>query len=410
MMITRIVSGLVCMLMVGTIVFAGAIEIKKESPTSQSPMNTNQSERYVLIAEEHGLRVTLIDTTGAIIWEKTGIIPTDAEKLENGNVLMTNQYNVIEVDITGTIVWQKMTSSEPFDAERLSNGNTLITEYDRVIEVDPSGTIVWEKTGVYEPVDGERLENGNTMIVEGPGYYGGRVIEVNTAGTIVWQYPVVPELVAFSDAERLANGNTLITEIIVNRVIEVNSAGTIVWEKTGLNYPLDAERLPNGNTLITEYERVIEVNPAGSIVWEKTGLNHALDAEGFFTEPPNTPSIEGSEAGKAGTLYPYTFVANDPEEDSVFYYIDWGDGTNTGWIGPYLSGEEITREHSWSEKGTFSITCKAKDVIYSESDWGTLTVTMPHSYDVPFMQFWMKILGHLSHTFPILRHLLGSTQ
>jgi len=404
---TRIVSCLVCMLMVGTFVFVGAIEIKREIPNSQSLMNTNQSERCVLIAEEEGLRVILVNTSGTIIWEKTGVIPTDAEKLENGNVLMTNQYNVIEVDITGAVVWQKMTSSEPFDAERLPNGNTLITEYDRVIEVNPAGTIVWEKTGLYEPMDGERLENGNTMIVESPGYYGGRVIEVNTAGTIVWQYPIVPEQVAFTDAERLANGNTLIAEIVVDRVIEVNPGGVIVWEKTGLNYPLDAERLPNGNTLITEYERVIEVDPAGTIVWEKTGLNHALDAEGFFTEPPSTPSIAGLEEGKAGTLYPYTFVASDPEGEIVFYYIDWGDGTDTGWIGPYLSGEEITKEHSWSEKGTYSITCKAKDVIYAESDWGTLSVTMPTSYTIPFTQFWIRLLEHFPNAFPILRYLLG---
>jgi len=404
---TRIVSCLVCMLMLGTFVLVGTIEINREIPNSQSLMNTTQSERYVLIAEEEGLRVILVDTSGTTIWEKTGVIPTDAEKLENGNVLMTNQYNVIEVDITGAVVWQKMTSSEPFDAERLSDGNTLITEYDRVIEVDPAGTIVWEKTGLYEPMDGERLENGNTMIVESPGYYGGRVIEVNTAGTIVWQYPIEPEQVAYTDAERLPNGNTLIAEIVVNRVIEINSGGTIVWEKTGLNYPFDAERLPNGNTLITEYERVIEVDPAGSIVWEKTGLNHALDAEGLFTEPPNTPSIEGPANGKAGTSYPYTFVASDPEGDNMFYSITWGDGTNTGWIGPYLSGEEITKEHSWSDKGTYAITCKAKDVIYAESDLGTLSVTMPTSYTILFTQFWMRLLEHLPNAFPLLRYLLG---
>jgi hypothetical protein len=361
----RVISWLIFILMIGTMAFAGAIETKNLG----HPISFNQSERYVLISENVGSRVILVDSSGTIIWEKTGVVPSDAEKLENGNILITDLYSVIEVDITGAIVWQKMCSA-PFDAERLSNGNTLITDSDRVIEVDTTGTIVWQKTGLIEPLDGERLENGNTMIVESPGYYyGGRVIEVNTAGTIVWQYPAIPEMVAFSDAERLPDGNTLIAEIIVDRVIEVNAAGTIVWEKTGLDYPLDAERLPNGNTLITEYERVIEVDPAGSIVWEKTGLNHALDSEGFFTEPPNAPSIEGPNEGKTSTLYPYTFVANDPEEEIVFYYIDWGDGTNTGWTGPYLSGEEINRDHSWSKKGDYSIKCKAKDVIYAESDW-----------------------------------------
>jgi hypothetical protein len=292
-------------------------------------------------------------------------------------------------------------ANSPMDAERLSSGNTLITEYDRVIEVNPSGSIVWQKTGLYEPVDGERLENGNTLIVEGPGYYGGRVIEVNDAGTIVWQYPAQPEMVAFSDVERLLNGNTLIAEIIVNRVIEVNAAGTIVWEKTGLNYPMDAERLSNGNTLITEYGRVFEVDPAGLIVWQITGLNHALNAEGFFTEPPRTPSIDGSNKGKTGVSYPFTFVTNDPEGEIVFYYIDWGDDISTGWIGPYLSGEEIIINHSWSKKGDYSIRCKAKDVIYVESDWSTFEVKIPRNKIADNMFFYRFL-----ERFPLLDKLL----
>jgi hypothetical protein len=404
-----IIRCLVCMLMVGTITVAGANEINRGIPNARSPTNTNQSERYVLISENEGARVILVNTTGTIIWEKTGVVPSDAEKLENGNILITDLYSVIEVDITGTIVWQKMANS-PIDAERLPNGNTLITEYDRVIEVDLAGTIVWQKTGLYEPLDAERLENGNTMIVESPGYYGGRVIEVNTAGTIVWQYPTLPEAVAFSDAERLANGNTLIAELIVDRVIEINSDGTIVWEKTGLNYPIDVERLANGDTLITEYERVIEVDPAGTLIWQKTGLNHAFDAEGFFTEPPDTPSIAGQKEGKIGTSYPYTSVASDPEGGIVFYYIDWGDGTNTGWIGPYPSGDEITESHTWSKKGDYSIKCKAKDVIYAESDWGTLEVTMPKGTTYvpsPFLELIKSLMERFPHAFPVLRLLRG---
>ena len=161
---------------------------------------------------------------------------------------------------------------------------------------------------------------------------------MNTAGAIVWQYPPAPEQVAYTDAERLPNGNTLIAEIVVNRVIEVNSAGTIIWEKTG--------------------------------------LNHALDAEGFFTEPPNTPSIVGSEEGKAETLYPYTFVANDLEGEIVFYYIDWGDGTYA-MGGPVSSGSELSMVHTWASDGTYEIKVKAIDQYGANSDWATLTVKMP---------------------------------
>jgi len=158
---------------------------------------------------------------------------------QGGNTLIAEATRVIEVDSGGTIVWQKAGLDWPQDAERLENGNTLITEIypkNRVIEVDGDGAIVWQKAGLFFPADAERLENGNTLITE-----MNRVIEVNSGGTIVWQKA---GLNTPWDAERLENGNTLITETYIgDRVIEVDSGGTIVWQKAGLNEPMDAERI-----------------------------------------------------------------------------------------------------------------------------------------------------------------------
>jgi len=92
---------------------------------------------------------------------------------------------------------------------------------------------------------------------------------------------------------------------------------------------------------------------------------------------PDAPTITGETNGEAGVEYEYTFVSTDDNNDDVYYYIDWDDGTNTSWIGPYPSGEEITLNHTWSEQGTYEIKAKAKDVRGSESDWATLPVTMP---------------------------------
>jgi hypothetical protein len=94
-------------------------------------------------------------------------------------------------------------------------------------------------------------------------------------------------------------------------------------------------------------------------------------------QPPNNPTITGPTSGSAGTAYTYTFVTTDPEGDNVYYYVDWGDGTYSGWLGPSASGEEITQSHTWSEEGTYTIRCKAKDINGAESDWGILSITMP---------------------------------
>lgn len=49
-----------------------------------------------------------------------------------------------------------------------------------------------------------------------------------------------------------------------------------------------------------------------------------------YNKPPATPSITGSEKGKRGVTYLYTFETTDPENDRVSYYVDWGDGSNSG--------------------------------------------------------------------------------
>lgn len=50
----------------------------------------------------------------------------------------------------------------PRDADRLSNGNTLITDTlnHRVVEVTPEGEVVWEYYATWAPYDSERISNG----------------------------------------------------------------------------------------------------------------------------------------------------------------------------------------------------------------------------------------------------------
>ena len=123
-------------------------------------------------------------------------------------------------------------------------------------------------------------------------------------------------------------------------------------------------------------------------------------------EPPNPPTINGPAEGKVWGATAYYFLAIDPGGDEVHYFIDWGDGTNSGWIGPYASGEQMTKSHIWSTNGSYTIKAKAKDTYNGESDWTTLTVTMPCSYNIPLFQFWERLLERFPNAFPLLRHLL----
>jgi hypothetical protein len=105
-------------------------------------------------------------------------------------------------------------------------------------------------------------------------------------------------------------------------------------------------------------------------------------------------------------VFDYKFVASDPNGDQVFYYIDWGDGINSGWVGPYASSQEQTVSHTWENKSTYLIKAKTKDVSGAESDWTTLSVTMPQSTALTTL-FHHRWFEQFLCTFPILKHLLN---
>ena len=132
-------------------------------------------------------------------------------------------------------------------------------------------------------------------------------------------------------------------------------------------------------------------------------------AAGYPTKPnspPNTPVITGDKKGKIGQEYQYTFNTTDIDQDDVYYYVNWSDNTSNQLIGPYHSGEEATIIHVWSEKGTYTLKVKARDIYGAESDYATLEIKMPYSYN-PTLQFLELLFQRFPNAFPILRHMLG---
>jgi hypothetical protein len=85
--------------------------------------------------------------------------------------------------------------------------------------------------------------------------------------------------------------------------------------------------------------------------------------------PPYPPMIAGPAQGKVGISYNYTISTMDPDGDNVSYWVEWGDGTHDGWIGPISSGEHIMVNHTWAERGSYLIKAKAKDINQAESNF-----------------------------------------
>ena len=142
--------------------------------------------------------------------------------------------------------------------------------------------------------------------------------------------------------------------------------------------------------------------------WDDTDLSTEGPIWRFTTgqdtnNPPQKPEITGTTKGKPGIDYTYTFTSLDPDEDELYYVIDWNDG-QTDTIGPYQSGETASITHKWNEQGTYIIQAKTRDIHNAESTWSTLEVTMPKTTQINYNAI-IEIIQHLIHNHPFFIQL-----
>jgi len=128
--------------------------------------------------------------------------------------------------------------------------------------------------------------------------------------------------------------------------------------------------------------------------------------EEIANSAPDTPDIQGPASGKIKEEQVFTVSTTDPEDDDVYYWMEWYDGyTDGSWQGPYASGEEVPFSYTWTEKGTYIVRVKAKDIYGTESDWATLEVSMPKLKGLPNI-FSFKLFDYLTSLRDILRNIL----
>jgi len=97
----------------------------------------------------------------------------------------------------------------------------------------------------------------------------------------------------------------------------------------------------------------------------------------LFNSPPEIPTIDGPTSGEFGEEYIYEISATDPDDNEIFFYIDWGNGTIET-KGPYDSGRIVKVKHIWDQRGTYTIKVQSRDTYDEKSEWATLEVAMPN--------------------------------
>jgi hypothetical protein len=119
-------------------------------------------------------------------------------------------------------------------------------------------------------------------------------------------------------------------------------------------------------------------------------------------EPPMAVLMDGPGVGRVGAHIDFEFVTTDPDEDPVYYYVDWGDRDGE-WFGPYDSGETVTLSHTWAVEDTYLIMAKARDVHDEESDWSELEISIPRSR----LMISDSLIRCLFERFPPFRQILA---
>jgi hypothetical protein len=110
--------------------------------------------------------------------------------------------------------------------------------------------------------------------------------------------------------------------------------------------------------------------------WDSCFKTYGYNRE---NEPPNTPIITGPNKSNIDEEIQFNISCEDPDDDDVYYYIDWGDDQINEWIGPYSSEHQVKLSHIYSEQGDYLIKIKSKDIFYEESEFTTFQISIPKS-------------------------------
>jgi hypothetical protein len=169
----------------------------------------------------------------------------------------------------------------------------------------------------------------------------------------------------------------------VNEVINITAgdsiSDTVTWDGAAAGYPAITQ--DNIQVILavfgdTPYESYSDPPSGNPFMAYYSDEATAVTLGGTQNHPPTTPTIDGPTTGVVGTSYTYTFSSTDPDDDAIYYCLNWSDGTGEVCTGPFPSGQEVSASHTWSEPGTYQIKITAHDDFDATSDPGTYEVTI----------------------------------
>jgi outer membrane protein assembly factor BamB len=260
----------------------------------------------------------------------------------------------------GTRKWRTEIDVGSHGTPAISSDGTIYIGGSFFFAVNPNGSIKWVYEG-WEKYDYEVRSNNYAISADGTIYFvitqysgwGGDLVALNPNGTLRWRKKIADNSWQFG-------------------IPVIDSNGTIY--------------------VANEFEE------SGQL-W---GYLYAF-GDVKNNSSPDKPEINGPSPARVRKEQNYTFIINDIDNDEVYLWVDWGDDSNTRWIGPYNSSEEITLSHTWNKRGSYTISAKAKDMHDVEGEWQFLEIKMPKYKPLNIFNPW---INRLIEKYPITEFLI----
>jgi hypothetical protein len=83
---------------------------------------------------------------------------------------------------------------------------------------------------------------------------------------------------------------------------------------------------------------------------------------------PLVPSLLVPTMAQRGDSVRAWVSSYDQDSDSLYFLIEWGDGTESGWVGPVPSATDYGVFHAYGDTGVFGVLAKAKDEAH-QTGW-----------------------------------------
>jgi len=396
-------------------IFGSHIQAVNPNGTAKWKCWTSQIETSITLDDDGvlyygaGKRLEARYPNGTLKWKfSTGDVVQSTPAIDDNGMIYFGSHDdyVYASYPNGTLKWKFKTNGWIHGSPTIGNDGTVYigSDDDYLYALySENGTMKW-KVMVGAMRSSPSLDKEDNL------YFGvsdSKIYSVSPNGTIRWSFDlrerdsVWGSTAAISDDGTVYIGSNIDYNMLGGgEIIALNPDGTEKWRKTLSNSLLES------SPVISE-DGVVYICASNDLI-HPDGPGH-LHAFGPVDSnvPPETPTIEGSIEGLVGEYYKYQISTEDADNNPIAYFIDWGDGTDSGWTSDYAPGIVISKGHTWKRQGTYTVKVKARDTFGAESEWGELEVTMPmnqHSYSFPLLQ---RLLERFPNAFPILRHLMG---